>query len=254
MAQGRRRYGALLVAAAVVIALLAFANAKVFSIKYIEVASQGAPVYTEAEIIERSGVSVGKSIFSVNPQKVQARLERDPALTVKDISRVFPDRVYITIVQHGPVAYVSHLDHWVTIGEGGEALNLNASADEIAGLIEIRGLAIRVVSQGDELVTETPDAVGGMCRILAGLREYELSELIEYIDMADAENIWMGIRDGCRVRLGPAANEKEKIRWLAAQEVQAVCLQDKEGVLELSVDSARFIPSKDESDDDTQGH
>ena len=94
--------------------------------------------------------------------------------------------------------------------------------------------------------------LSSVCRILTALGEYGVTELIEYIDMAETDNIWMGIRDGCRVRLGPAVNEKDKIKWLTAAEVQAVCQQDKEGILDLSVDSARFIPGKDGNDEDTQ--
>jgi hypothetical protein len=249
-ASGRRRYGVLLLTAAALIALLAFANARVFSIKYIEVVSQGTPVYTDAQIIQKSGVSVGDSIFAVNRKKVQARLDKDPGLTVEDISRVYPDRLYISVTQHGALACISHLGQWITLSEACEALDLNAPADSAETLIEIRGLSIRAVCRGDRLIAEDEDCLDGICRILSCIQEYDLTGLVMYIDVADSDNIWIGIRDGCRVWLGPAVNEKEKIRWLASDAIQQYCLQDPEGTLKLSVDSPRFIPSKDENDDD----
>ena len=247
-ASGRRRYGAWLFTAAVIIALLALANAKVFSIKYIEVNSKGTPVYTESEIIKKAGVSTGDSIFTINKEKVQARLDKDPALTVEDISCVYPDRLYITVVQHGPVACIEHLGQWVAMDCGGMALNMTAAAAE--NLTEIRGLSIRAVSRGDRLCVEDSGVLDGVCRILSCIQEYDLMDLIAYIDTANPDNIWIGIRDGCRVRLGPPIKEKEKLRWLTSPDVQAVCLDDLEGVLILSVESARFEPSKDDDDED----
>jgi len=247
-ARGRRRYGAWLFTAAVVIALLALANAKVFSIKYIEVNSAGTPVYTEAEIIKKAGVSTGDSIFTVNRKKVQDRLSKDPALSVQDISCVYPDRLYITVVQHGAVACIEHLGQWVQLDCDGVALNMKAAPS--ADLTEIRGLDIRAVSRGDRLCAADPCVLDGVCRILACVREYELSDTVTYIDMADPDNIWIGIRDGCRARLGPVIKEKEKLRWLTSSDIQAICRDDPDGVLILSVESARFEPSKDEQDED----
>ena len=247
-ARGRRRYGAWLFTAAVIIALLALANAKVFSIKYIEVNSKGTPVYTEAEIVEKAGVSTGDSIFTVNQKKVAARLSKDPALTVEEISCVYPDRLYITVTQHGAVACIEHLGQWVALDADGMALNL--SAQPSASLTEIRGLDIRAVSKGDRLGVKDPGVLDGVCRILSHIREYDLTDLVAYIDTTNPDNIWIGIRDGCRVRLGPAIKVKEKLRWLASPDIQEICLNDPKGVLIVSAQSARFEPSKDEQDED----
>lgn len=247
-ARGRRRYGAWLFTAAVIIALLALANAKVFSIKYIEVNSEGTPVYTESQIIKKAGVSTGDSIFTVNEKKVQARLSKDPALTVTDISCVYPDRLYISVIQHGAVACIEHLGQWVMLDRDGVALAMNT--EHAVNLTEIRGLDIRAVSRGDRLGVSDPNVLDGVCRILACVQEYDLSDTVTYINTADPDNIWIGIRDGCRVRLGPVIKEKEKLRWLTSPDIQAVCRDDPDGVLILSVESARFEPSKDEHDED----
>jgi len=246
-ARGRRRYGAWLFTAAVVIALLALANAKVFSIKYIEVNSEGTPVYTESQIIKKAGVSTGDSIFAVNAKKVRARLSKDPALTVEDISCVYPDRLYITVVQHGAVACIEHLGQWVTLDCDGMALSMNT--EKTSDLTEIRGMDIRAVSRGDRLSVSDPGVLDGVCRILQWVQEYNLADMVTYIDTADPDNIWIGIRDGCRVRLGPIIREKEKLRWLTSPDIQAICRDDPDGVLILSVESARFEPSKDEQDE-----
>ena len=251
-ATGRRRYGAWVFTAAVIIALLALANAKVFSIKYIEVNSEGTPVYTEAQIIKKAGVSTGDSIFTVSLQKVRDRLEQDPMLTVEEVSRVYPDRLYITVLQHGPVAYVTHLGQRVILDLDGVALEW--AADTWEDLPEIRGLTIRSVSRGDRLGVDDPAVLDSVCRILAAMQDYDLGELVAYIDVANADTIWIGLREGCRVSLGPAVKVKEKLRWLASEDIQAVCRDDPDGVLILSAESARFEPSKDERDEDTEGH
>ena len=192
-------------------------------------------MYTESEIIKKAGVSTGDSIFTVNEKKVQARLDKDPALTVEDISCVYPDRLYITVVQHGAVACIGHLGQWVTLDCDGVALTMTAAPYE--GLTEIRGLDLRAVSRGDKLSVGDPLVLDSVCRVLSRNQEYELMDLIAYIDAANPDNIWIGVRDGCRVRLGPAIKEKEKLRWLTSQDIQQVCRDDPEGVLILSVES-----------------
>ena len=71
----------------------------VFIVRHIKVESDiASPIVNEENIIESSGIEIGKSIISINKDKVRAAIEKDhPKVKVTFIERVFPNTVIIKV-------------------------------------------------------------------------------------------------------------------------------------------------------------
>ena len=91
-------------------------NADCFRLKTFAVS--GCSVFTEEDIIAKSGLRFGTSLFLLDLKKASSELEKDPWMCSAIIRRTFPDRVEITVKEHKPVACLMLDESYLVDTEG----------------------------------------------------------------------------------------------------------------------------------------
>lgn len=119
----RGRFGALYicVCALLVLGALFLACIVFFRIQTIQV--EGQIRYTQEEVIQASGLSVGDDLLFLDKYRIQ-RLIRSQLPYIESVypQRVLPDRVVITIVECAPAAAIWDRDVWRLINSSGKLL------------------------------------------------------------------------------------------------------------------------------------
>jgi len=138
--KGRRRLRTVLLVAVVVLLLIGgwfVLHSKVFAARVVTVVGS---VHTPAsEIISVAGLSDHPPMIDVNPPTVAARLEKLPWVAKATVSRLWPDGVRISVVEHSAVAVVATTspaaEHWALVDRSG--LVLADVAAPPAGLVHL---------------------------------------------------------------------------------------------------------------------
>jgi cell division protein FtsQ len=190
---------------------MTFIGTSVF-VRILDIEISGAVVYTEQEILDASRVSFGDNLMRLNLQTVSQNIRSNlPFVREVNIERRLPDTLIIDIVESVPIAYVFFVGEVLILDSSGRVLQ---SGDYDTGsLIEIRGLAIRDASEGQQLVPE----LGAETRfldlqeILAAFERENLVEHVSYLDVSNIQNIHFGYLDIYRVLLGNAGELRQKI-------------------------------------------
>jgi cell division septal protein FtsQ len=133
-----RRGLALGLAAVELAALVAALVHPALTVKQIEVTGQHR--LQAAEVVSRSGVGLGGSIFTVDPSFVQARLGRSTWVRSSQVSAELPDRVVIRVDEWRPVAvYQPANGHPYFLSDQAVALGPVGDQDGSEGLLPVQG-------------------------------------------------------------------------------------------------------------------
>jgi cell division protein FtsQ len=85
---------------------------------------------TREQIINAGGVVLGSNIFTVEPERVRAALQRLPQVDRVDVQRSFPHRVDIEVEERQPVAWLTEQD-------------VDPSASDRSFLVDARGYVMK---------------------------------------------------------------------------------------------------------------
>lgn len=119
----RGRFGALYicVCALLVLGALFLACVVFFRVQTIQI--EGEHRYTQEDIIQASGVSVGDDLLFLDKYRIQRQIRSQlPYIESVYPQRILPDRVVITVVECVPAAALWHQDTWWLINSSGKLL------------------------------------------------------------------------------------------------------------------------------------
>lgn len=126
----------------------------VFNIKQIEV--RGNTKFKPQEVINMSGMPLGQNIFKINYFKVKNNIETNPYIEKVKISRVYPNRVRITIIERIPGAYFQFMNSYMIIDNNGIVLEVANSINNLT-IPCIWGIGFKEYSVGETLTVNKED-------------------------------------------------------------------------------------------------
>ncbi|KMY53539.1 cell division protein FtsQ [Bacillus sp. FJAT-27231] len=88
-----------------IVLAVAYFQSPLSKIAFIQV--EGNALTPKAEIIAKSGVQEGDSIWKVEAKQTEKKLESDPKIHQADVSIVFPNRVKISVKEQQKLAYLA---------------------------------------------------------------------------------------------------------------------------------------------------
>ncbi len=94
-----------------------------------------SPLLDDDKIVESSGLSIGKSIISISKEKVESSIEKEnPYVEVKNISRVFPNKVIIEVTVRTGIMVISSSDgaYRALVDSSLKVLNVLPAADTLS--------------------------------------------------------------------------------------------------------------------------
>jgi len=191
--------------------------APIFNISVIKV--KGNTKYSEEEIIQASGLSVGEngykklrlnaeSILELRLTYSEKNIETLPYIKSSRVSLVFPDGIMIEVQEREPAAYIKYLDNFLIVDREAYVLEVRDTRPD-ADLKEIRGIEFLKYSVGSRLDAADADLVGLAVEILEAVNESDrnsqlkLSEVLDWVDMVDKNNALLSLDNRIIVRFNP---------------------------------------------------
>lgn len=175
-----------------------FLNSQAFEVKEIVVNKDRTYSFASGEQ-KLEGLYIGRNIFTVDLEQVQALINSDyPQLRKIEVRRNLPDVLEVDIVSRDPVAVIDTAGG-VVIDREGVVLNIGNPAES---LVKIKGIKffINRPSTGEKIDNKALDKA---LILLEGFRKKIPSDKrsIEYINISDKNNIVVGIH-GVTVKMG----------------------------------------------------
>ena len=226
----------------VICAAVIFGLSVFFRVSQIEV--DGATQYSENEVVAASGVEVGDNLFFLNRSTVASRLyAKLPYVTQARVSRVFPNKVIITISESVKLAYV-HMggDLWA-IDQNCRLLE-KVDPSAAAGLIEVTGITPLAPKNGDPLSAgqANASAVSYLAEVLDSIQTQNMQADVTRVDMTNPANPTFDYLGRFTVKLGADGNTSYKFQELL--EVIAQLKPTDAGSIDLSADKeVHFSPN-----------
>ena len=187
-------------------------NQAVFGLKSITV--EGSTHYTEEEIIQASGLSLGQSIFSVNKRTAAERiLQAFPYVERVTVKSPSFTTLKITIEEAEPIAVTEAEDGWFILGENGKGLEkLPDGSGRAEEYLKIRctlepgaGVGSRLMSDEDMELLQS---------ILTAISSHGLTDIRE-IDLKDNIDLRLRWKDQITILLGSDINLDHKMAVLS---------------------------------------
>lgn len=231
---GKRKFAVLAVVLVILAAALTVCVQLFFVIGKIKV--EGNYHYTEQEIIEKSGISVGQNMYAVNIGNAESEiLSRLSGINSASIKRVLPDTVVISVVEHIPAMYVAVGDSYYILSSGMLVLRSTTDIEAIEkeGLIRIYTPDITGCIAGQQLETADSDIAHLAADIYSSLCEVGMNENTGEINITDKFNITLKYGGAYTVKLGNALRIDEKL-GMAKQMIEKA--EVKKGIIDVSSD------------------
>ncbi len=188
-------------------------HSAVFGLKSIAV--EGSTHYTDEEIIEASGLSVGQSIFSLKKKQAAENILR----AFPYVERVMVESpsftsIKISIVEAEPVAAVQAPGGWIILGENGKGLEkLPEDSSRLADYLLLRCTLADGAGVGSTLLSDQD--MQTLQSLLNAISSQEVTDIRE-IDLRDAIDIRLLWKDQITVLLGSDINLEHKLAMFAS--------------------------------------
>ncbi|SDF55786.1 cell division protein FtsQ [Blastococcus aurantiacus] len=226
----RRRGAVLLGVGLVVLALLGWAlwSGPLLAVRSVQV--DGATTLPAALVREAAGIEDGRSLLRVDVDAARDAVAELPQVESVTVTRGWPSRVVITLVERTPLAVVGEAGRRSLLDERGVVFD-TVTGEPPAGVVP---LSVRDPGPEDEA---TRAALGAIAALPDPVREQVAEAAAE-----NAESVALTLKDGTVVRWGGADESGKKAEILAAllDELAAESLEPA-GELDISVPSAVVV-------------
>lgn len=183
-----------------------------FNITSISVS--GISRVTEEEVIAKSGIMTGENVFRTSTGKAQKRIERIPFVDKATVTRKFPARIEINIVESSLAAKVLYGEEYIGIDQNGKVVNKSPDAEE--GVLTIFGLAVSKSEEGEKIEYESEDFLKIQSDIFDQLQKNNLWGKMSALNLENRSFISMSTFEGLDVYIGTEDELDYKFKLLAS--------------------------------------
>ena len=202
-------------------------------LRVLEIEVEGSVRYTQDEIIEVSGLSLGSNLLFLNTQRIARNIrESKPFVDDVIVTRVPPNSVEIEIIESAAVARVILADDTLIIDSMGRVLDTfqdgvfaSGVVISLVDLIEVHGVEPENPVAGNILRSTRLDAntrIQSMIDVLYSLEREGLEDNVTYIDVSNITNIRLGYLSMYSVVLGGLSNIRTNLARLEQAVEQAM--------------------------------
>ena len=194
-----------------ILAGLIFMNSGIFAVK--EVTVLGNQEIPTEDILLTARLNHYKNIFQVDVHKIQQEILQNPKISSVEVSRVFPQKILITIKERQPLCLLLYLDNLLIIGEDSVVMAIKDESDPIS-LPIITGVKNQRIKVGEKVqTTQFKTALEILKYADDNLRqiisEINLTNFQLYLDLPNSNNT-------LKVELGSDSEVEKKINNLRA--------------------------------------
>lgn len=186
---------------------------------------------SDREIIDRSGLWSGQSMFSVDPEKVGASFRNDGYLALEKVEVCWPDTVELTVRERKAYACISYLGSLFLIDESCVVMEKLGEVPSDS-LPRVTGMNVLGYAVGQTIRSGVPGQVETVQCVLHALEQNGAMDLLYELNVADRDDLYLITRGGMLVRLGDQSGMGDKVLWMKSVLAQLAA----EGILKGSLD------------------
>ena len=209
----RKRSASGAVALTAILALVAvslvIAGGRVFVVQSVVV--EGNRFISAEEIMQTGGVSIGDSMFTLDTAAVAEKINAHQYLTCNSVWRDFPDRVFINVTEHQPVATANWMGSLVMLGQDGVVMEITGQIDIELAVPVITGASIKSARVGEAVTYGVAGQAEAVEAILEAIDWQGFTGEISEINVGTLDDLYLVTVDGLIIRLGDSENLDEKI-------------------------------------------
>ena len=209
----RKRSASGAVALTAILALVAvslvIAGGRVFVVHSVVV--EGNRFISAEEIMRTGGVSIGDSMFTLDTAAVAEKINAHQYLTCNSVWRDFPDRVFINVTEHQPVATANWMGSLVMLGQDGVVMEITGQIDIELAVPVITGASIKSARVGEAVTYGVAGQAEAVEAVLEAIDWQGFTGEISEINVGTLDDLYLVTVDGLIIRLGDSENLDEKI-------------------------------------------
>lgn len=209
----RKRSASGAVALTAILALVAvslvIAGGRVFVVHSVVV--EGNRFISAEEIMQTGGVSIGDSMFTLDTAAVAEKINVHQYLTCNSVWRDFPDRVFINVTEHQPVATANWMGSLVMLGQDGVVMEITGQIDIELAVPVITGASIKSARVGEAVTYGVAGQAEAVEAVLEAIDWQGFTGEISEINVGTLDDLYLVTVDGLIIRLGDSEKLDEKI-------------------------------------------
>jgi cell division protein FtsQ len=198
----------------IICAVIVLGMSVFFRVSKVEVV--GAVKYSDAEILEASGIGIGDNLFFLNRFTALSRIKSKlPYISEAKITRSLPNKVIIDVSESIMLAYVRFNGELWAVDSGCKVLEA-VGQSRAEGLIEITGVEVGSPIKGGKLTGDGAEAskITYLAEILSGIQSREMQSSINNINLGNLANPSFDYLDRFTVKLGKMEDTEYKLNLL----------------------------------------
>lgn len=208
---------------------------------------KGDRVYSDKEIIAKSGIEIGGNLFRMNEESLNEALSKSlPYIQSVSLERQLPDTLIVTVKATREVAAFQYGAGFILVNAEGKVLDRDASMlrDNVA---VVNGAVLKGAIEGDRIVIGNEKDTENFVLLLKGIAESGINPITE-INVTKNGQYELKYDDRITIELGSIDNVTVKLkRAVAALEKENEINMYAEGILDLKTEPYAYFDAGKEA-------
>lgn len=228
----------------VVCAGIALVLAVFFRISTVQV--KGDKVYSDKNVIAKSGIEIGDNLFLTDEKKVNASLtEALPYIEKVTLELDLPDKIIINVTATREIAALPYGAGFILVDENGKVLDRDSSMIR-DGVAIVDGVQLKGAPEGGLIKLNNDDVTNRFIELLGAIKKSEFKQLTG-ITLTKKGEFQLKYDQRITIKIGSFTNLEQKIRRAEAaiereDEINAYSI----GVIDVSIEPyANFSPGEE---------
>lgn len=213
-----------------VVLLCALLMRFVFVVRSVDVQGNTSSLSRES-VVRRARVGFGTSIFRVDKQDIEYRINSTGLLIARDVRIKYPNTVSIVVEPRVRAAMTLHLGQMRILDADGYVVESLLEVPDM-DLIYVSGMKIQNASAGEPLRTDAGQ-LEAYCAAVQAIRSQGAGAYVSELVLGDPDNIRIITRTGITVELGDASRMSDKIAWMKSAVADLESRGTKGGTLDV---------------------
>ena len=202
---------------------------------------KGDRVYSDKEIILKSGIETGENLFKINEEMLNENLSKSlPYIKSVTLERQLPDTLIVTVKATREVAAFQYGAGFILVDAEGKVLDRDASMlrDNVA---VVNGAVLKGAPEGERIIIGSEEDTTNFVALLKGIVESGITPVTEITITKDGQ-YELKYDDRITVKLGSVENITTKLkRAVAALDKEYEINMYAEGVLDLRTEPYAYF-------------
>lgn len=212
----------------------------------------GDRVYSDKEIIDKSGIEIGENLFKINEEKLSEKLSEElPYVKSVTLERKLPDTIILNIEASREIAAVTTRNGFVLLDEAGKVLDKNASILK-ENVAVVNGVKLKEYVEGERVAFTDEKKTETLLKLFEAIKNADMQLLTE-INLKNINDIKIKYDDRITFEVGSLTNIETKLaRGVAALEKENEINSYSEGTLDLKTEPYVYFKSGSETTTEAQ--